>query len=318
MASTTKIFFATDLHGSNVCFRKFINAGKFYKADVLIIGGDVTGKALVPIIKSPDGYHRATFGGEERQMESADEVAAFEKVVADTGFYSVRLTPDEHDQLAQDDAHRHEMFVKLICRRVEEWMELADERLDGTGIECFISPGNDDYEEIDPIVRQAERVRMPDLEVVVVADEYEMVSCGKANMTPWNCPRDVPEEQLDTLIGQLAAKVKDPERAIYNLHVPPFGTPLDQAPLLDDDMRPLSGPGGIAVGSVGSTAVRDVIGRHQPMLSLHGHIHESRATVKLGRTLAINPGSEYGEGVLHGAIVNLRKGKVKNFQFTTG
>lgn len=318
VASRLKVFFTTDLHGSDVCFRKFVNAAKFYGADVLIVGGEVTGKAMVPIVRTSASSYRVRFGGDERGLDSGSELAAFEKLVADTGFYSVRVTPDEHERLACDADARHELFVKLICDRLAHWMELADERLDGTGVECFVSPGNDDFEEIDPLLCQAECVTMPDGEIVNVGGSYEMVSCGKANQTPWNCPRDVPEDQLAVIMEDLAGRVTSPERAIYNFHCPPYGTPLDQAPLLDANMNPLTGPGGVAVGPVGSTAVRRVIDAHQPMMSLHGHIHESRGKAQLGRTLAINPGSEYGEGVLHGALIILHKGRVKDFQFTTG
>jgi Icc-related predicted phosphoesterase len=76
--------------------------------------------------------------------------------------------------------------------------------------------------------------------------------------------------------------------------------------------------GGIEPAAVGSTAVREAIERHQPVLSLHGHVHESRGTAKIGRTLAINPGSEYNQGLLRGAIVQLNKGKVKMHQLTAG
>ena len=38
----TKLFFATDVHGSEICWKKFISAGKFYEADVIILGGDIT------------------------------------------------------------------------------------------------------------------------------------------------------------------------------------------------------------------------------------------------------------------------------------
>ena len=71
---------------------------------------------------------------------------------------------------------------------------------------------------------------------------------------------------------------------------------------------------------VGSTAVRDAVQRVQPLLSLHGHIHESRGATKIGSTLALNPGSSYEEGILQAAIVNLdpKKRKVRNYQLVNG
>ena len=51
---------------------------------------------------------------------------------------------------------------------------------------------------------------------------------------------------------------------------------------------------------------------------IHGHIHESRGTFKLGKTLCINPGSEYTEGILRGSLIELRGGKVRSQQLTAG
>ncbi len=107
----------------------------------------------------------------------------------------------------------------------------------------------------------------------------------------------------------MAGLVPDMSRAIFNFHAPPYGTGLDEAPALDDTLRPMHG--GAVMKPVGSTAVRDAINKHQPMLSVHGHIHESRAIKRMNRTLAINPGSVYGDGVLQGAVIELDKKKAK-------
>ena len=72
------------------------------------------------------------------------------------------------------------------------------------------------------------------------------------------------------------------------------------------------------MGPGGSSAVRSAIEKHQPLLGLHGHIHESKGFVKIGRTFCVNPGSEYGEGILRGVIIDLEDGKVKNFLLTQG
>ena len=72
--------------------------------------------------------------------------------------------------------------------------------------------------------------------------------------------------------------------------------------------------------AVGSVAVRDSINKHQPLLSVHGHIHESRGIRKMGRTLALNPGSVYGDGVLQGAVIELdaKKAKVSRYLLVNG
>ena len=140
-------------------------------------------------------------------------------------------------------------------------------------------------------------------------DGFSLVSMGWTNPTPWNTYREAPEEDLAAKIEVLAGLVPDMNRAIFNFHAPPYGTGLDEAPALDDSLRPMHG--GAVMKPVGSTAVRDAILKHQPLLSVHGHIHESRAIKRLGRTMAINPGSVYGDGVLQGAVLELDKKKAK-------
>jgi hypothetical protein len=70
--------------------------------------------------------------------------------------------------------------------------------------------------------------------------------------------------------------------------------------------------------SVGSKAVRAAIEKYQPLVGLHGHIHESRSAQKIGRTTCINPGSEYGEGILRGCLVTFAEGVIEGFQMTSG
>jgi len=109
----------------------------------------------------------------------------------------------------------------------------------------------------------------------------------------------------------VAASVPDLSRAIFNFHAPPYGTGLDEAPALDATLRPTHG--GAVMKPVGSTAVRAAIEKYQPLLSVHGHIHESKGVARLGRSLAVNPGSSYSDGVLQAALLELnpKKGKVK-------
>jgi uncharacterized protein len=196
---------------------------------------------------------------------------------------------------------------------------IAEERLKGTNIKCFVQPGNDDPFEIDNAFKGSEFVTNVDNTLVMIDDLHEMISVGAANQTPWNCPRDLPEEELGKRIEAVANQLKNPANAIFNLHVPPFDTNLDSAPELDANLTPkLSLSGGFKMTSVGSKAVRAAIEKYQPLLGLHGHIHESRSAQKIGRTMCINPGSEYGEGVLRGVIINLTKQKIDNYMFTMG
>jgi uncharacterized protein len=316
-----RIFFTTDIHGSDQCFRKFVNAGSFYDANVLILGGDITGKAIVPIVKQPGGASICTFVGRQRTLESDDEILEMEKLIRMNGFYPFRATQEEVDALASDESARDRKFNELVVECLERWMGLAEERLGPTGIRCFISPGNDDDLGVDDVLAASDLVEMPEGKVVELSDgrvTLEMISCGWSGPTPFNTPRECSEEELEARIQAMAGQLRSPETAIFNLHNPPFNSRLDIAPALDGDLRVQSEGGQTRMVPVGSTAVRAAIERFRPRLGIHGHIHESRGEAKIGPTTCVNPGSEYGEGILRGAIIDFKKDKLKNVQLISG
>jgi Icc-related predicted phosphoesterase len=311
-----RIFFATDVHGSDVCWRKFLNAGAFHKADVLIMGGDMTGKAMVPIVRK-DGGWELTLQEQRQRLSTDEELQAMEKRISDRGYYPVRLEQDELEAWSADPALVDERFKAEMLGNVERWMALADERLEGKGIRCIVSPANDDMFEIDPIIAAAKNVELGEANTIGL-DGWSLVSTGWANPTPWKTFRELPEDELRARIDGLVEKVDDPKRSIFNFHAPPFGSNLDSAPQLDEELKYVAG--GQALVPVGSKAVRDAITAYGPALSLHGHIHEGRGAVKIGRTLAVNPGSTYEDGVLQAAIVDLdsKKGEVKRYLLING
>lgn len=313
----TRVFYTTDLHGSTVVFKKFINAGKFYEAQVLILGGDMVGKMIIPMVKQTSGNYHANYLGQIYEISTNEELEKLESTFENSGLYPIRVTPDEVDAYRSDKSMVEKTFGKLAAARVERWLEIAEERLRGTGIMCYIQPGNDDPYDIDPVFRQSDVIQNVDGKIVMIDDDHEMMSIGAANQTPWNCPRDKPEEELSNLIENLADQLKAPQQAIFNLHVPPYDTNLDIAPELDANLTPkLSLTGGFKMVPVGSKAVRKAIEKYQPLLGLHGHIHESRSAQKIGRTLCINPGSEYGEGVLRGVVLEFSKKGLEDHIFT--
>ncbi|HEY1419933.1 MAG TPA: metallophosphoesterase [Candidatus Dormibacteraeota bacterium] len=309
-----KVFFATDLHGSEMCWRKFLNAAKFYDADVLICGGDMTGKAIVPIVQE-NGHFTVSMAGQSQQVE-AQQVADVEGQIRRRGYYPLRMSVEQLHEMDRDPAKRSETFQHVMLDGVERWMNLAAEKLRGTGIRCFVCPGNDDEMEVDDVIRRAELVELGEGRVVEI-DGFTMISTGWSNPTPWNTHREESEAELAKRLELMATQVSDPSHAIFNLHCPPYKSGLDEAPAIDADLKLLHG--GRALRPVGSTAVREVIERHQPLLSLHGHIHESKGAVKIGKTLSINPGSSYEEGLLMGALIQLdpRKG-IKSYQLVAG
>jgi Icc-related predicted phosphoesterase len=311
-----RVFFATDIHGSDVCWRKFLNAGSFHRADVLIMGGDMTGKAMVPIVGS-NGHWEVTLQEQLHVLDGEADVIAMEKRISDRGYYPVRVSPDQLKSMADDEALVDTMFRAEMLKGVERWMGIAEQKLAGTGIRCIVSPANDDILEVDPIIDAAPAVELGEGNRFDL-DGFTLLSLGYANPTPWETWRELPEDQLRARIDELVAEAPDPRRAIFNFHAPPYNSNLDSAPKLDENMRYVAG--GQALIPVGSTAVRESILHYGPVLSLHGHIHEGRGAVKLGRTLAVNPGSVYEDGVLSAAIVELdeKKGEVRNYLLING
>ncbi len=314
--SKTRLFFITDIHGSEICFRKFLNAGAFYNANVLILGGDITGKMIVPLIEQPDGSYRCIHLGREIALKGKEEATRIEKDLRDSGFYPYYTSPTGVDELSTKPELVKSLFTKLMVERVQQWMTLAEEKLKSAGIKCYISPGNDDVFDIDAALNSSTYVVNPEGKVVDINGEHEMITMGFTNHTPWNSPREVDEEVLAKKIEDMTSRVKNLDTAIFNIHVPPIDTAIDQAPELDEQLRPVSG--GAQMISAGSTATRKAIERHQPLLGLHGHIHESRGIVKIGRTLCANPGSEYGAATLRGVLCDLQDNKVKSYLLTSG
>lgn len=316
--SKTKIFFVTDVHGSDRCFRKFVNAGKFYGVNVLILGGDITGKMIVPIVDQGDGTRACNYIGATRVLKSQQEVDDMMKLVKDSGYYPYMAEKKEVEELLAQPDRVHQLFKELMKKDVERWMALAEERLKGTGIKCYVSPGNDDFFDIDQALDSAAYVINPEEKVVDIDGEHEMITLGYTNHTPWNSPREVDESVLGEKIEKMASGIRNMNTAIFNIHVPPIDTQLDQAPKLDENLKPVTAGGQVVMTSAGSTAVRSSIEKHQPLTGLHGHVHESRGTVKIGRTMCFNPGSEYNQGILRGLICELDKDKVKSHVLTSG
>ncbi len=277
----------------------------------------MTGKALVPIIHDGGDRWHATLLENRNELVGEEKVAAFEDAVVRRGYYPFRATPEEVRELHEDEQRWHALFSDHMLATVGRWMQIADEKLEGSGIRCFVCPGNDDQLEVDEVVREAKHVELAEGRVVEV-EGFQMASTGWSNPTPWDTYREEDEPQLAERIRAVVSQVSaEPERTIFSFHCPPYNSKLDEAPELTADLSLKDA--GRSTKPVGSTAVREAIEEHQPCLSLHGHIHESRGSTRLGRTLCINPGSSYEQGQLLGAVVDLDgKKKVKKFVLTSG
>jgi Icc-related predicted phosphoesterase len=312
------IFFASDVHGSERCFQKFLNAGKAYQADVLILSGDITGKMIVPLVRQSDGSFEASVLGEAVVARTEKELETLEERIRERGYYPYRTSDEEKQELDCSEKKVYDLFSRLMLERVQRWVRMAEDRLGDSKIKCFMSPGNDDRFAIDPVLSSSEIIVNPE-NIVVELDEYhEMITLGYTNTTPWKTARECTEEELAIKIKALTSEVRDMKNCVFNLHCPPYDTVLDSAPVLDEKLKPVATMGAIMMGPAGSTAVRDSIERNQPLLGLHGHIHESKGAVKLGRTLCLNAGSEYEQGVLKGVLVKLEKNCVRGHLFVSG
>lgn len=317
----TRIFFATDVHGSEICFRKFLSAVAVYKADVLVLGGDITGKIVIPIVDLQDGSFRADYLGREELAKTPEELKRLEQLIADSGYYSYHRTPSEMEELKSSKEKRDELFKTVMRDTLVKWVDYAERILKLSNTTCYITGGNDDLQEVVHAMHDTDHVKSVDDKVVRIDSMHEMVSLGWSNPTPWRCPRECTEEELLERIERSVSSVSDIQNCVFNFHVPPINCGLDTVAKLDDSVDPpkfvMEGGRYVMIGA-GSSSVRQVIERTQPLIDLCGHIHESRGVAKVGKTLVVNPGSEYSEGVLRGAIVNIADHKVLSWQLTAG
>lgn len=313
------VFFATDVHGSERCFRKWLNASKGYGADVLVLGGDLTGKVIVPVQRR-NGGHLARWRDREHRFETREELSAFERAVADAGAYAWHAEPDEAEATFADDEASERLFARLAAERVADWVELAQVRLRESGTKAFVIAGNDDPYEVDEALAGSTALVNADHRIVWIDDWLAMLSVGDSTPTPWNSPREISEERYATLVTGLADQLDESTTAIFNLHVPPFDSTLDLAPELDEHLHVrYTIAGEPRQVPVGGKSVREAIERYQPLAGLHGHVHEGRGRAKIGRTVCFNPGSDYQQGVLRGVLLRLSpKRGVRDFTFTTG
>jgi Icc-related predicted phosphoesterase len=310
-----RLYYASDIHGSEVLWRKFLNAAEAYRADVLVMGGDVTGKVVIPLVQQPDGAYEVELFG-SRQRIGEDEREAWEHRIRGNGMYPHVMSADDVARVAQlDEDAKEQWFATVMRQTFDGWLALADERLNGH-TRCFVMPGNDDPEGVDHAIEAADKVEVCD-GVVVEFDGHTMISVGYSNRTPFDSPRELEEDELYRRIAALADQAGEMERCVFNLHVPPYDSSLDTAAELTDDLEVVMSGSAPKMIPVGSTAVREAIEKYQPLLSLHGHVHESAGATRIGRTLCINPGSDYHTGRISGCLIQLRPDKAVH-QFVTG
>jgi uncharacterized protein len=311
-----RVFFATDVHGSDRCFRKFLAAATAYDADILLLGGDVAGKGLVPIRTAGPDSLCAEVHGVPLTVAGEDEHRLRDEINRG-GFYGVRMDDAEMARMREDPAYADDVFRKEITAQIRRWCDLAEARL-SSDVRCIVTPGNDDPSEVDVVLKAAPRIECPERRLCDLGPVL-LASLGDVTPTPWNTEREYSEEELQKRISEMLDAVPSGCRVAVNFHCPPYGSGLDVAPELDENLRQVIRGGRPSVIPVGSKAVREAIKQYQPVVGLHGHIHESHGAQKIGGTLCLNPGSDYSSDVLRGALVDLAdNGDLLDFVFTTG
>ncbi len=317
--SRYRILFVSDLHGSEVCFRKFLNSAPVYRPDLLVYGGDIMGKILQPVFPLGKGGYRWFPSGDRAVDVPESELPQVERKIADTGRYSLVTSPEEWERRRKDPEALDAFCRELGKDRVRAWLRLVEERLLPKKISLVMNVGNDDTDGILEILRHEgpANLLVPEGQVVT-AGPYEIYGCGYANMTPWHCPRDLEEADLGKFLDRTAGQIGAPRRTIFDIHAPPSGTAIDLAPELDADLKPKTVSGQMLMTHVGSTSVRRLIESVRPVVSLHGHIHESMGLDRVAGTPVFNPGSVYFSGTLQGLVLDLEGDRVVNHLFITG
>jgi len=308
----TRFLFSTDFHGSETIWRKFLNSAKHFDLDALVLSGDMMGKLMIPIVERPDGKYDASLHAEQFVL-TKEEIPDFAKRCRMITYLPYVTKPEEVERISNDETYREDLFERLEQETIRTWLSLIRDRVPEK-CKVILSPGNDDKLSIDTIIR-AEMANIPNLifgeqEVVCLDDEHEVLCYGWSNPTPFNSPRECSEEEIETQLEKVVAQVKDMKTAVFCIHVPPYQSTIDEAPLITEDLKYDMSSGRVQMVPVGSTAVRKIIEKYQPLLGLHGHIHESPGFIHIGRTQCLNPGSEYAEGILKAFLVEINGPKI--------
>ena len=312
----TNILFATDMHGSEGAWRKFLNASALLKVNVAICGGDLTGKMIVPIIERSDGKYNYYFMGKTNTIESKDLEKAF-KDVRGIGYYPYQTTESEYAEMRQNSTKVDDVFHKVMEATLKNWLDLIRQKVPNE-TQVIVCPGNDDRTLVDDAINNHKDVINAEGKVIKIDEMHELISTGWVNPSPWKTAREEDDDKLEVRLEKYISQLKDTNSAIFNFHAPPFESKLDEAPLLDKDLNPIIQGGRVVMVPVGSKAVRKLIEKYKPLLGLHGHIHESSGSIKIGKTHCVNPGSEYAEGILRAFLIELKGNQITKLQRIEG
>lgn len=312
----TRILFATDMHGSEGTWRKFLNASAMLNVNVAICGGDLTGKMIVPVIEREDGKYSYYLMKETHTIESSELEKAF-KDIRGIGYYPYQTTESEYEEMRKTPEKVDEAFHSVMSSTLKDWLDIIRQKVP-EDTKVIVCPGNDDRTLVDDAIREHKDVINAEGKIINIDEMHEMISTGWVNPSPWKTAREEEDDKLEARLEKYISQVQDMKSAIFNFHAPPFQSKLDEAPLLDKDFNPIIQGGSVVMMPVGSKAVRKMIEKYQPLLGLHGHIHESSGSIKIGKTYCVNPGSEYAEGILRAFLIELRGNEILKLQRIEG
>jgi Icc-related predicted phosphoesterase len=312
----TRILFATDMHGSEGVWRKFLNASAMLKVDVAICGGDLTGKMIVPVVQRKDGKYSYYHLKKTNIIDSGGLEKAM-KDVRGIGYYPYLTNESTYEEMTKNPKKVDEVFHEVMTSTIKNWLDLIPQKVPNE-TRVVVCPGNDDRSPVDEVVNNHKHVINGEGKVIEVDDSHEMVSSGWVNPSPWKTTREEEEDKLEERLERYISQLKNVESAIFNFHAPPYQTKLDEAPLLDKDLNPVIQGGSVVMVAVGSKAVKKMIEKYQPFLGLHGHIHEASGSMKIGKTYCVNPGSEYAEGILRAFLIEFKGNQITKLQRIEG
>jgi Icc-related predicted phosphoesterase len=313
---TTRILFATDMHGSEGVWRKFLNASAMLKVNIAICGGDLTGKMIVPVVEQKDKKFAYYFMGKNHVVEKLELDATF-KNIRGIGYYPYQTNEKEYEEMTKDPKKVDQVFQEVMVSTLKNWLDLIPQKVPSE-TKVVVCPGNDDRPDVDELVNSHKSVLNGEGKIIEVDESHEMISCGWVNPSPWKTAREEEDDKLEERLEKYISLVQNKENAIFNFHAPPYQTKLDEAPLLDEELNPIIQGGSTVMVPVGSKAVRKMIEKYQPFLGLHGHIHESSGSLKIGRTYSVNPGSEYAEGILRAFFIEFTGNRIGKLQRIEG
>jgi Icc-related predicted phosphoesterase len=184
---TKRIYFAADVHGSEEIWRKWITAMDYYKPNILILAGDLTGKAVCPIVASSNGVHECNVFGRKWVLKTDKELQDMIRKLEFVGHYPFVCTLDQFNEISANWAKVGKKLIQeQMAIRMKRWLDLLAEKINSKLDKCIVMPGNDDEFVIDPVIKSYEDrgITYPLGNVIDLGYNYEMISLDYVNSTP--------------------------------------------------------------------------------------------------------------------------------------